>query len=618
MVRRVGTDGNDRIIFSSSSDDEVFGLGGNDTLQSSFGDDLLDGGDGNDNLNGKAGNDTLKGGNGEDRLVGDKGDDILDGGAGDDILSGGANNDVLDGGSGDDVVSVTGGNNTLIGGLGNDSLSGGFGNDILIGVDPNNGAGSGEQDTLTQGRARLFTESNLFVLGDENTVFYVGDDDNDFARIRGFDPERDKLQLKGAANQYNASGDSLNGRRGVSLTFNGDLIAFFEENKFLDLREQIFVGDVNNPQNPPDNNDDNIGGRPIDNPPPIIIGEGTIIGTDGNDTLSGGNEDNGIVGLRGNDILNGRGGDDVLSGAGSSLGFSDANGRGEVDRLRGGNGSDTFQFGIANSGLFSVFYDDGNPNTIGTDDVAIIEDFQRGQDTIELVGSSEQYLIGRSPVRRIADGSAIFFDTNRNGQRDRRDELIGVVEGVNNLRKNDLTFQQIPMLLGTGDRSRLRGGRSGGILVGSRRREIVLARGGDDVVLGNNGNDLVNGGNGDDLLFGGKGRDTHQGGNGSDIFVLAPKTGHDRIQDFQDGVDLIGLAGGLTFTDVDIVQRGDRTVIRTATHTEISTGRQRLGSLQHVNADQIGADDFVSIKFQVSSLSNGVLLPVVDIGNSIN
>lgn len=283
MVRRVGTDGNDRIIFSSSSDDEVLGLKGNDTLQSSFGNDLLDGGEGNDLLNGKAANDTLKGGSENDRLIGDAGDDILEGGDGDDFLNGGANNDLLDGGSGDDRISVTGGTNTLIGGIGNDSLSGGFGNDTFVGVDPNTGAGFGEQDTLTQSRSRLRNESNLFVLGDENNAFYVGEGDNDLALVRGFEPDKDKLQLNGSADNYSTAIDSPNGRVGTFLRFNDDVIAFFEDNRFLNLNEQIFVGDAS--PLPDDNND----APPIEQPPPIII-----IGTgDGNSSLLG-NGDNEI------------------------------------------------------------------------------------------------------------------------------------------------------------------------------------------------------------------------------------------------------------------------------------------------------------------------------------
>ena len=589
----------------------MFGLGGNDILQSSFGNDLLDGGDDNDTLNGKAGDDILKGGNGDDRLVGDKGDDILEGGAGDDLLSGGANNDRLDGGAGDDVVSATGGNNTLIGGQGNDSVSGGFGNDVLIGVDPENGAGQGEQDTLTQSRGRLFTESNLFVLGDENTVFYVGQGNNDFARIRGFDPERDKLQLKGAANQYEAGNTSLNGNRGIEVTFNGDRIAFLEDNTFLSLNDQIFVGDVDEPPQ----EDDNDPGDPGNTPPPIIIiDKDVVVGTDGDDRLTGDNNNNKMFGLKGDDTLDGRGGNDILTGASSPFG-SETNGRGEIDRLRGGSGADTFQLGESSDGRFTIFYDDGNPRTRGTQDIAIIEDFKRGQDTIELIGSADQYVLGRSPLRRLADGRAIFLDTNENGRRDRRDELIGIVEGVNNLQKWDLTFREVPMVIGDGNLRFLRGGKQDGILAGSARSETLAARGGDDVVLGNHGSDLLNGGSGDDLLFGGKGRDDLRGGKGRDRFVIAPQTGRDRILDFQDGIDQIGLADGLTFADLDITQVGDRTVIRL---NEGNSGGKRLGILSQVSVDQIGADDFVSITFQPSPFAKDIDLPAIDLGTRLN
>ncbi|NET65052.1 MAG: glycerophosphodiester phosphodiesterase [Moorea sp. SIO1G6] len=73
---------------------------------------------------------------------------------------------------------------------------------------------------------------------------------------------------------------------------------------------------------------------------------------------------------------------------------------------------------------------------------------------------------------------------------------------------------------------------------------------GDDFIFGNEGDDLIRGGLGNDFLTG----DDSSGISGSDTFVLAAGEGTDFILDFQAGVDLIGLADGLTFGQLSIEQ----------------------------------------------------------------
>jgi Ca2+-binding RTX toxin-like protein len=105
---------------------------------------------------------------------------------------------------------------------------------------------------------------------------------------------------------------------------------------------------------------------------------------------------------------------------------------------------------------------------------------------------------------------------------------------------------------------------------------------GDDLIFGGDGNDSLSGGPGDDILSGDRGSDTLTGGEGSDIFVLGRvgtstaanaflTTGGreigdaDVIRDFNAG-DSIGLAGGLNFTELEIVQgqgsNSSNTIIR--------------------------------------------------------
>jgi Ca2+-binding RTX toxin-like protein len=91
-----GLGGNDTINSGGGISDELFGGDGNDTLNCGDGDDTLDGGAGADILNAGGGDDTLSGGAGAD---------ILNAGGGDDKLSGGAGADIFNGGEGSDTVS---------------------------------------------------------------------------------------------------------------------------------------------------------------------------------------------------------------------------------------------------------------------------------------------------------------------------------------------------------------------------------------------------------------------------------------------------------------------------------------------------------------------------------
>jgi Ca2+-binding RTX toxin-like protein len=69
-----------------AADDEIYGLGGNDTIDGEAGDDTIYGGSGNDSVLGGYGDDHLIGGSGNDTLDGGRGNDYLEGGSGDDLL----------------------------------------------------------------------------------------------------------------------------------------------------------------------------------------------------------------------------------------------------------------------------------------------------------------------------------------------------------------------------------------------------------------------------------------------------------------------------------------------------------------------------------------------------
>ncbi|WP_052055913.1 FG-GAP repeat protein [Myxosarcina sp. GI1] len=188
----IGLAGNDSLS-SLGGDDELVGGKGRDTLIAGADRDILNGNDGSDRLNGGAGNDTLVGGTGADTLSGESESDRLLGDLGKDSIYGGNGNDTLNGGDSDD---------TLVGGKNSDLLDGGDDNDRLIGVALNSNLGAGEQDTLTGGAG-----SDIFVLGNKSSVFYDDRDnftsgDANFARLKDFNPQQDKVQLSGSVDEY--------------------------------------------------------------------------------------------------------------------------------------------------------------------------------------------------------------------------------------------------------------------------------------------------------------------------------------------------------------------------------------------------------------------------------
>ena len=583
--------------------------------------------DARDVIQGSPQSDDIRAGGGNDLVFGKTGSDRIFGEAGNDTLFGEADNDVLIGGSGSDFIVAA------------------AGADFIEGSDIES-AGVGEIDRMVGGDG-----GDAFILGrrrdNGQAVIYYDDGDNDsdgrsdFGLITDFDPsEGDAIRLAGSSSDYviarspifNISGDAIFRRN--SQGGEDELIAITQNFNDLTKDDLTFIGgSLNSPGLFPElpglidfpppgvvirpNPEVGIGpGQPIlrPNPPgrfplinPVFPFLRPIEGTDAGETLNGTNNsnillakggDDSVFALGGSDFVEGGGGsdtidggtgDDTLQGAGVFSGQG-GDGNGEIDRLTGGEGKDTFLL-HANKGK-TVLYDAGNPRNSGRQDFAIITDFNKNQDTIELAGDQSEYFIGRSNVRRIADGRAIFRDTDNDGRLRRgRDELIAVVQGANDLSLDDLKFVDVPVLTGNGRAERILGNRQNGILNGKGGRDRLFGKGGDDILLGGGGNDLLNGGSGDDILDGGRGNDTYFGKGGADIFVIASGQGRDKVQDFQDGVDVIGLAKGLTFEALDIAQRGRNTLISLGS----GAGSEPLATLRGIEASQITAEDFVSI-----------------------
>lgn len=131
-----------------------------------------------------------------------------------------------------------------------------------------------------------------------------------------------------------------------------------------------------------------------------------------------------LFGTTGNNTISGTAVAESIAG----VGRTEANpGRGSVDTLYGRGGADVFLLGDARG----VFYDDDAARNAGTGDYAKIMDFGGG-DKISLSGAANDYFLASATMNKVA-GVQIFHDTNDNGFRDSRDELIGFVVGVQSI-----------------------------------------------------------------------------------------------------------------------------------------------------------------------------------------
>ncbi|MFB2933881.1 hypothetical protein ACE1B6_01245 [Aerosakkonemataceae cyanobacterium BLCC-F154] len=180
-------------------------------------------------------------------------------------------------------------------------------------------------------------------------------------------------------------------------------------------------------------NNDNLAGGAADDNISGDAGNDKITGGDGNDSLFGDSNNDLINGGRGNDfVFGGTGsdrifgddGDDILTGVNAVL----DKGFGEIDLLTGGDGSDRFVLGDTQE----FFYSDGDVNTSGINDYALITDFNPEEDRIQLSGSISSYSLGESPTNLVA-GTAIFGNESSL-------ELIAIVQSSINLNLNASYF----------------------------------------------------------------------------------------------------------------------------------------------------------------------------------
>lgn len=278
----------------------------------------------------------------DDRLTGNDGSDLLLGFSGDDLLQGRREADVLRGSEGNDTLQGGRGPDTLQGQDGNDHLAGDRGDDLLLGGD---------------GR-------DFFYLDHPTTTGLEGD------VIGDFQPGLDRLVLPLGLRFEDLTLEVVPGDTSPSIRVGDRVLATLLNLSVESLRREDFI----------DRTEVELWHQGIAEA--VFERIPDINGTEGSDTINGGDGDEYIRAFQGHDWLYGQRGDDlILAGAGD-------------DHVWGGQGSDTLLGGDGDDRLSGDLGDDVLFGGQGRDRFVVqseggsdvILDFTVGVDQLELEG----------------------------------------------------------------------------------------------------------------------------------------------------------------------------------------------------------------------------------------
>ena len=345
--------------------DTLVGNTGRNQLEGGEGDDLLSGGGGNDFLFDGAGNDTVVGGDGLDRFFDGDGDDILLGGAGNDIFFAGDGANTYNGNAGVDVIDYSGFTLGVVVDLEAQTNSS---DDTIIAVENLFGSAQGDIFIGTAVSNSLLGRGGDDVLdgGGGNDVLLGGSGDDII-----FDGTGNDLSLGGSGNDIFIAGtgaDTYNGNAGVDVVDYSNLTTGIT----IDLQTGQHTGEAEND---------------------ILTSIEGVIGTTGNDTLTGSAIANRLGGDQGDDTLTGLGGADIF----------------EFDGDSGGEDTIT-DFSIADGDVIELAL-------LGGDVFTSIEDIedditQDGADTLIDFGNGNSLRLNNVDAATLSDDQFIFVEEN--------------------------------------------------------------------------------------------------------------------------------------------------------------------------------------------------------------
>jgi T1SS-143 domain-containing protein len=529
---------------SGGAGDTLTGGSGNDDIYGQGGDDTIDGGEGwYDDLYGGDGDDVITDSDGADEVVGGAGDDSISisfddsfvdnqygyhksyqeisGGAGDDNIlihmensqfylnmdadeagTGYSNNQsdgndtvtvtgeygwaVVDMGAGDDLFFGGEGIDGIAGGAGSDRLYGNAGDDYLYGMTGN--------DTLVGGTGSDTIDGGI---GDDTGIFdasvaaggsYDGGAGTDTLRIELTAEQAENQSVLSELHDFRQfmadnRDTGSNSEQGAVFTFStlGVSVRNWEE---LEVYVEGHAQDLDQLLGDP--------GSPGD----------TIYGDWQRNTLTGTENDDTMYGMGDRDTLYGSGGDDTLDGGTQN------------DKLYGNDGDDT------------LYGDHGSDKLYG----------QEGNDLLDGGTSNDKLYGGTGDDTLLGDhGSDTLYGDEGN------DTLYG---GTSNDKMYGGTGDDT--LFGEHGSDRMYGDDGNDTLVGGSSNDTLFGGTGDDLLIGEHGDDTLEGGDGNDTLEGGSGNDKLYGDAGDDLFIFGGNDGTDTAFGGQgwDAIEVDDVSGG--------------------------------------------------------------------------
>ncbi|OCR00329.1 hypothetical protein BCD67_25350 [Oscillatoriales cyanobacterium USR001] len=332
----------------------------------------------------------------------------------------------------------------------------------------------------------------------------------------------------------------------------------------------------------------------------LLIGgssKDSIAGFGGNDTLIGMSGNDNIYGGSGNDFLSANSGNDFIdSGDNNDLVFAGQ----DNDIVLGGNGNDTL---FGDLGKDTIKGGDGNDWIFGNNGADFLEG-EKG-DNLIFGGEDNDILLGGNDNDKLlgdnGDDTLIAWFGNDSVTGNNGNDFIDAGFGDDVIfggKGNDIIKGENgnDFLVGDSGDDTICGGEGSDILYGGIGADVMDGCSGNDTIYGGADNDSLTGGGGNDFLIGDLGNDTLTGNTGNDVFVLASGQGNDTITNFTKGQDLIGLAGGLTFSQLNITDRNGNTLLSVANSGQI------LALLLGVSISAIGSEDFTEVSISPSLL----------------
>ncbi|KNZ31410.1 MAG: hypothetical protein AD742_17785 [Methylibium sp. NZG] len=445
-----------------------------------------------------------------DGIVGTAFDDVIDGGSGNDTLGGG-----------------TGGNDFLIGGPGNDLLHYGQG-----GMDTMDG-GSGDDELLG---------AYLVIFG----------------RGYGYDKATrgSIVEFKSgvAPSDIRLTTTSVTGTLRIEIVGTTDVLDLRSFNTHQPMPGETFIfadgtrWDFSEIDSRVDRS--STGGADYIFAP--HVGNSTLAGGDGNDTLSG--SARGGMARGGNDFISGDPGDDWIYG---SAGVDTIAGGTGNDLLYGYEGQDVYLFNRGD-GRDLIRDSDSRSNgsagriRFGTGIVPSDIEFSRGIGPIAGSGYSmpSDYNGLNLSIKNTSD--VISLDRWFIGSDGTHVDIVEFADGTI-WNKADLLARYYADHPG----GEMYGSDFNDSLAGASQADRIEGLGGDDSLMGFDGNDELIGDSGNDTLDGGRGDDWLYGGVGNDTYVFGRGSGRDVIADYNrvnGGADRILLGAGVTSSDVEVTR----------------------------------------------------------------